>query len=247
MIKEELEGYLAEGLSLEQIGKRVGRHPSTVSYHLKRHGLKPVNQGRHANRGPIPELRLRTFAAENTSVREMARRLGRSPSTVRYWLNKYGIEVYGIKGNREKALSARGRGETVVRLICRHHGETDFYVEPTNAHYKCKRCRKERVARRRDQVKNELVRLAGGKCLLCGYSRCLGALQFHHVDRRTKSFGLSYKGHTMSFQKMLAEARKCVPLCANCHSEVERGAVTIPPDALRQVWDDDGTLRERAA
>jgi hypothetical protein len=54
MEKEELEHYLAEGLSLEQIGKRVGRNPSTVSYNLKKHGLKPVNQGKHANKGAIP-------------------------------------------------------------------------------------------------------------------------------------------------------------------------------------------------
>jgi IS30 family transposase len=32
MTKEGLEEYLAEGLSLEQIGKRVGRNPSTISY-----------------------------------------------------------------------------------------------------------------------------------------------------------------------------------------------------------------------
>ena len=48
MIKEDLEGYLAEGLSLEQIGKRVGRDPSTVSHHLRRHGLVPVGHGVHA-------------------------------------------------------------------------------------------------------------------------------------------------------------------------------------------------------
>jgi IS30 family transposase len=47
MCKEELERYLAEGLSLAQIGERVGRNPSTISYHLKKHGLKPVNQQRH--------------------------------------------------------------------------------------------------------------------------------------------------------------------------------------------------------
>jgi transposase-like protein len=247
MTKEELEGYLAEGLSLKQIGKRVGRDPSTMSYHLNKHGLKPVNQNKHASRGPIPELKLRTLAVEQKPVREMARALNRSPSTVRYWLNKYGIEVYGIKGNREKALAARARGETVVQLRCRHHGETDFYVEPRNAMYKCKRCRKERVARRRQEVKDELIRMAGGKCYLCGYDRCLGALQFHHVDRKTKSFGLSYKGHTKSFEAMLEEARKCVPLCANCHCGVERGMATIPPGALREVWGDDGTLRKRAA
>jgi DNA-binding transcriptional ArsR family regulator len=55
MRKEELRRYLAEGLSLVQIGKRVGLEKSTVSYHLKKHGLMPVNQGRAANRGRLDE------------------------------------------------------------------------------------------------------------------------------------------------------------------------------------------------
>ena len=36
MEQEFLESCLADGLSLEAIGKRVGKHPSTVSYWLKR-------------------------------------------------------------------------------------------------------------------------------------------------------------------------------------------------------------------
>jgi IS30 family transposase len=117
--QEELERYLAEGLSLAQIGQRVGRNPSTISYHLKKHGLMPVNQGKHAARGAISELKLRILAAENHSVREIARMLDRSPSTVRHWLKKYGIQVHGVSGNRAQALAARARGETVIRLRCR--------------------------------------------------------------------------------------------------------------------------------
>jgi hypothetical protein len=245
MTKEELEEYLSEGLSLEQIGKRVGRNPSTISYHLKKHGLKPVNQGKHAARGPIPELVLRTTAASGISVRAMARKLDRSPSTVRHWLRRYGIEVHGIKGNRAKAVAARARGETVVVLRCRHHGETDFYVSPDGT-YKCKRCRTENVAKWRRNAKDDLVREAGGRCLLCGYDKCLGALHFHHHDPRTKSFGLAMRGHTKAFETLLAEARKCILLCANCHAEVERGVTQIPDDLLRDAWRDDGTLDGRA-
>jgi hypothetical protein len=48
MTKEQLEDFLAEGLSLEQIGKRVGCDPSTVSHHLTKHGLVPVGHQVHA-------------------------------------------------------------------------------------------------------------------------------------------------------------------------------------------------------
>jgi predicted nucleic acid-binding Zn ribbon protein len=38
--------------------------------------------------------------------------------------------------------------------------------------------------------KQKLVELMGGKCSLCGYSKCLRALHFHHKDSSTKSFSL---------------------------------------------------------
>lgn len=246
MTKDELERYLALGLSLEQIGKRVGRSPSTISYHLKKHGLRPVNQGKHSARGPIPELRLRTLAATGISVRAIAREVDRSPSTVRHWLDRYGIEVHGIKGNRAKALAARARGETVIVLRCRHHGETEFYVS-RNGDYHCKRCRTENVARWRRNAKDDLVRAAGGRCVLCGYDKCLGALHFHHLDPHTKSFGIAMRGHIKSFEKLLTEARKCILLCATCHAEVERGITEVPDEALRDAWRDDGNLGNRAA
>ena len=54
--------------------------------------------------------------------------------------------------------------------------------------YRCKQCRLEQVSRWRRRVKAKLVAEAGGRCVLCGYDRCLAALQFHHLDRATKSF-----------------------------------------------------------
>jgi DNA-binding CsgD family transcriptional regulator len=241
MTKEKLEGFLAEGLSLEQIGKRVGRTPSTISYHLKKHGLVPANQGQHASRGGLPELKLRELAASGISVRQMARELGRSPSTVRYWLDRFGIKVHGIRGNRAKALAARTRGEKSIVLRCRHHGETDFYVAPDGT-YHCKVCRTERVAQWRRNAKERLINAAGGRCVLCGYNRCSGSLHFHHLDPTTKSFGLAMRGHTKSFAKLLTEARKCVLLCANCHAEVERGVTELPQELLRDARRDDGNL-----
>jgi hypothetical protein len=76
-------------------------------------------------------------------------------------------------------------------------------------------------------VKALLVEEAGGKCTLCGYDRCVAALQFHHLDPSTKAFGLSRKGVTKGIDSLRAEAAKCVLLCANCHAEVEGGFATV--------------------
>lgn len=57
--ERELEGYLAEGLSLEKIGKRVGKHPSTVGHHMKAHGLIPIGHHRNAPNQKVGADRLR--------------------------------------------------------------------------------------------------------------------------------------------------------------------------------------------
>jgi hypothetical protein len=72
-------------------------------------------------------------------------------------------------------------------------------------------------------------------------------LQFHHTDRKAKLFGVAMKGRTISFERLLAEARKCLLLCANCHAEVERGVTEIPAGVIRSAWEEDGNLSERAA
>lgn len=77
-------------------------------------------------------------------------------------------------------------------------------------------------------MKAILVAEAGGRCVICGYSRDLCALQFHHVDPAKKSFDVSRYGVTYSLEAARSEARKCVLLCGNCHSEVEHGVTDLP-------------------
>jgi hypothetical protein len=75
--------------------------------------------------------------------------------------------------------------------------------------------------------KRILVEEAGGVCTVCGYSRCIVALEFHHVAREDKRFSMSHRGVTRSLERAREEARKCVLLCANCHAEVEAGVVVL--------------------
>jgi transposase len=230
MDKAELKGYLAEGLSLEQIGKRVGRNPSTISYHLKKHGLRPLNRQRHLRRGAIPEAKLRALHASGASLMEIAADVDRGVSTVRYWIDRYGLGPTAGGVKRAAARRARLAGKREVELQCRHHGKT-VHVVDRDGHVRCKHCRVEAVSKRRRRTKRTLVEEAGGACAICGYDRSVVALQFHHLDRMTKSFELSRKV-TRSLEEARCEARKCVLLCANCHAEVEAGLVDIGPTAL---------------
>ena len=79
----------------------------------------------------------------------------------------------------------------------------------------------ERIARCRKKRKTQAVAYKGGVCCLCGYSRCLRSLHFHHLDPSKKSFALSDKGHTRSWENAKKELDKTVLVCANCHGEIE--------------------------
>lgn len=63
----------------------------------------------------------------------------------------------------------------------------------------------------------------GARCVHCGYSGCLSALHFHHVNPLTKIAPVSDMIASGTIQKAIEEARKCVLLCANCHAELEAG------------------------
>lgn len=220
MEREVLDGYIKAGLSLEQIGRRVGRSPSTVSYWLAKYGLAAAHRERHAPRGGIERATLERLTAEGRSMRAMARELDVGLATVRHWMAKYELRSTAYIRSSEGTVAKSGD----LRRHCKTHGLTDFVLSGARGHYRCKKCRAEAVSARRRRVKRILVEEAGGCCALCGYDASPAALHFHHLDPATKAFELSHEGVTRSIARARAEARKCLLLCANCHAEVESGA-----------------------
>jgi len=218
-----LEQHLRDGLSLERIGELTRRHPSTVGYWVKQHGLAAVHRDRHAPRGGVDKETLADLVAQGLTTRQLAERLGFSQSTVRYWLRRHGLRTH--RARQPDSAGTRGEDRDRKILNCPRHGDTPFWLEARGI-YRCLRCRSEAVARRRRKLKEILVTDAGGRCTLCGYDRYIGALQFHHRDGATKNFGLAGRGVTRSLAAVREEAAKCILLCANCHAEVEGGIVT---------------------
>ncbi len=84
------------------------------------------------------------------------------------------------------------------------------------------------VAKRRKKLKEMAVEFKGGKCELCGYDRCVDALDFHHIDAKKKEFGLAKNGLTRAWSRVLKEVQKCVLICSNCHREIHSGIRSIP-------------------
>lgn len=77
----------------------------------------------------------------------------------------------------------------------------------------------------RRKKKEQLVNQFGGKCCICGYSKSVRNLSFHHVDPSTKSFGIATKGNDLGITKVIDEAKKCILVCANCHGEIHDGLI----------------------
>lgn len=75
---------------------------------------------------------------------------------------------------------------------------------------------------RKRALKHFLVQYKGGKCCQCGYNKCEGALQFHHINQEEKDFTLSHinlNDTDFSIEIIKQEVDKCILLCANCHAE----------------------------
>jgi transposase-like protein len=223
MDKDWLAARLDAGDSIEAIAREVSKHPSTVSYWVNKHGLKSGYAPRHTARGALTRKQLEPLVEAGMSLRQIAAEVDRSPTTVRHWLRHHGLET-------QPARYAPRDGSAGPELMreCPKHGWVWFRRSGASTRYRCAQCTVEMVSNRRRRMKQILVEEAGGSCVACGYDRCVGVLQFHHLDRATKQFHLGREGVTRSLKRARAEAKKCVLLCANCHAEVELGFRELP-------------------
>ncbi len=224
-----LASQLEAGRSIESIARETGRAPSTVAYWVNKHGLSSQHAPRHRAKGGLTREQLEPLVAAGLPIRAMAEQLGVSYTTVRHWLGRY--ELTTARAARLAVTSAaREAGADTAVADCPRHGASTF-GRTASGRYRCLRCRSEAVSDRRRRVKQRLIEAAGGRCILCGYDRSPAALQFHHATPADKAFSIAQGGVTRSLDRALAEARKCVLLCATCHAEVEAGVATLPETA----------------
>jgi hypothetical protein len=91
------------------------------------------------------------------------------------------------------------------------------------------------ASQRRQALKQRAIDYKGGKCQICGYSKCSAAMVFHHPNPWEKDFSIATKA---SWDAIAEELDKCDLLCANCHAEVHSG---LHPSYLNEegpYWDD---------
>lgn len=117
--------------------------------------------------------------------------------------------------------------DTKICPICGEKRSLEEFYRLSNGkiYTYCKRCDRKRAEARQTAFKLEAVSYKGGKCVVCGYDRYRGALEFHHLDPAQKDFELN---NLMKFtDEIRKELDKCALVCANCHAEIHGGIVEI--------------------
>ncbi len=105
--------------------------------------------------------------------------------------------------------------------LCPVHGEVNFSIDKKTGVYVCKRCQSARTKKaNRLKLKEKALLYKGGKCSKCGYDSCVGALEFHHIDPKSKIFNISKDALAKPWEDVRKELDKCILVCANCHREI---------------------------
>ncbi len=116
--------------------------------------------------------------------------------------------------------------EKNILRTCKRHGLTNYRLNNVG-HYKCLVCASDAVKNKRRELKKKAVKYLGNKCEICGYTRYVGSLEFHHKDPKEKDFSMSHGGETRSWDKIKIELDKCNLVCSNCHKEIHAGVTSI--------------------
>lgn len=149
---------------------------------------------------------LETLIAQGLSSRDMAQKLTTSQTNIRYWLKKYGLDISIKKG---------------PEFFCDKCGENDptrFY----RVRGRCKNCHNKGQIERFRECKRKAVEYKGGCCQVCGYNKCLAALDFHHQDPKQKDPHWRQM-RNWKFDRLKEELDKCILVCSRCHAEIHYG------------------------
>jgi len=67
---------------------------------------------------------------------------------------------------------------------------------------------------------------------MCGYCKCIGALEFHHTEGKNFDIGSNTK---LSYDRLIKEVDKCTLLCSNCHKEIHHDERNILESLLNDT------------
>jgi len=223
-MKEHILKLRNEGKTYDEIQKLVGCSLSTISFHCKndlKNEIKLIDGISLAEANCIKKLRL-----ENYTFQKIWIELNKSVTKekIRMFCNKNGLS-YINRVNDEQIQEIKntykeiGSYKKVAKELGISYETVRNYIEIEElTKEELKSHRSKSVVDWRIRTKQKLVEYKGGSCKECGYSKCVQALEFHHLDATQKDFSIS--GKSWSFERLKKEVDKCILLCNRCHTEL---------------------------
>jgi len=141
--------------------------------------------------------------------------------------NKYCCQECGFGSRVKRQFSLHHRDPSKKTLtfaqLLRRGSFTVDHVNSESVEFVCENCHRMRHAissKYKQTLYGELFRLGvADECALCQRTWPLPVYDLHHVDPLTKSFSVGSR--RLKIERALAEAAKCVLLCARCHRLVD--------------------------
>lgn len=168
------------------------------------------------------------------SLNQITKLENKSLTTVRYWVKKHKLKP-NFKNFKEEVFNKPGNLEkenTKTKKYCpncdRTYDRKNFYqrrgIKGSSVY--CKECTSKQTLDRTKKLKLQMVEYKGGRCqnpncaVPGGYNKCMGALEFHHINPKEKDFSPSKLKRYKFNEVVKKELDKCMLLCANCHREI---------------------------
>lgn len=171
---------------------------------------------------------LESLIGSGLSLRQISNQTGKSLTTLRYWVKKH-----NLKSNYKsfKFLEKVEYGDFRYCPSCKKDCPTENFHQrrgkPHSSTY-CKECTTIQTLNRMQKLKKLMVDYKGGCCLICGYNKYMGALEFHHLNPKEKDFNLSHMKKYTFDDRIKNELDKCILVCSNCHREIHGKVVVVP-------------------
>ena len=175
---------------------------------------------------------LETYISQGLSLGQISKATNKSKTSIRHWLKKFDLKTVN------KSFKEQPRTRSIVLIngiqfkTCPKCKESktlndNFYTSKNgDIHGWCKPCNNKTTYQKQLDRKIECVNYKGGKCIVCGYNRYIGSLDFHHLNPEEKEFNIAQL-RSYSLTQLTKELDKCVLLCRNCHGEVHHGLIDL--------------------
>lgn len=154
---------------------------------------------------------LEEFVSKGLSQYKIADIVGCSQTKIKYWLWKHKLKTLNCNAKLKKCAIC---GEADLKKFYKH--------KDGRFRYRCRKCDNSINIDRFKGIKKQAVEYKGGKCVVCGYDKCMASLDFHHRNPEEKDPHWR-KMRNWIFEKIKNELDKCDLVCKNCHGEIHAG------------------------